>query len=284
MLHLGQRRSHLLPASRGWREVQHDRHSQPGQGDHVPRAPQDVDHHAVPEHGGGRKEKAEDRPEERAKYPNKPGGEEPQPHNDDAGYEEGEHSKKNGHGTGVASERAVRPQYGRAAIKQKMPPTRRVGGVENTDVGRAGGATPAFSMRSSVAISSYHGATHAPRVGFEPTTLRLTAACSTVELPRICFCVRCYLYYRQRIPKINASAATNQPLDSLFKKQAIQKRKLPCRLSVCFAPHLARWPPTACDDHCPGRLWGIGEAGTVKVGQEAVRIDGNARNGTGRER
>ncbi len=24
----------------------------------------------------------------------------------------------------------------------------------------------------------------APRVGFEPTTLRLTAACSTVELPR----------------------------------------------------------------------------------------------------
>ena len=25
----------------------------------------------------------------------------------------------------------------------------------------------------------------APRVGFEPTTLRLTAECSTVELPRI---------------------------------------------------------------------------------------------------
>lgn len=64
-------------------------------------------------------------------------------------------------------------------------------------------------------------ATHAPRVGFEPTTLRLTAACSTVELPRILVCVACYLYYRQRIPKINATRAKDQPLDTLFKKEGM---------------------------------------------------------------
>jgi hypothetical protein len=33
----------------------------------------------------------------------------------------------------------------------------------------------------------------APRVGFEPTTLRLTAGCSTVELSRSAFCNQKYI-------------------------------------------------------------------------------------------
>jgi hypothetical protein len=42
----------------------------------------------------------------------------------------------------------------------------------------------------------------APRVGFEPTTLRLTAECSTVELPRS---VRCYDHYYSRPAKTKST-------------------------------------------------------------------------------
>ena len=45
--------------------------------------------------------------------------------------------------------------------------------------------SPSPQARSPRNSSSYEGSrTLAPRVGFEPTTLRLTAECSTIELPR----------------------------------------------------------------------------------------------------
>ena len=49
----------------------------------------------------------------------------------------------------------------------------------------AASAAPSLKARSPRNSPSYEGSrTLAPRVGFEPTTLRLTAGCSAVELPR----------------------------------------------------------------------------------------------------
>ena len=47
--------------------------------------------------------------------------------------------------------------------------------------------------------------TLAPRVGFEPTTLRLTAECSTVELPRSSVCY--VIYYSKRREKKSTSVS-----------------------------------------------------------------------------
>jgi hypothetical protein len=44
---------------------------------------------------------------------------------------------------------------------------------------------PSFQIKKALQHSSQRADDFlAPRVGFEPTTLRLTAGCSTVELPR----------------------------------------------------------------------------------------------------
>ena len=58
-----------------------------------------------------------------------------------------------------------------------VPP---IGGCECGDAGRA-----VFNRKSSAERSAE---LLAPRAGFEPAALRLTAACSTVELPRITEC------------------------------------------------------------------------------------------------